>query len=144
MLLILHIIAMKFKISQIFPLLIVSVFTTSQIMAQNRLITLEKNSNVLAKDLVHTLNKTKDSLLLRSNQKIHYIYSINSNNKKEIDQFIDRHEVMIPLDKLSSGKHVVAVSLLQRKILFVIRVHDPQDSYIARKRRPTQVASRYN
>ena len=125
-------------------LLIFFMFLSVATSAQTKLITLEKNTNVLAKDLVHTLNKTKDSLLLRSNQKIHYIYSINSRNQKEIDQFVEAYEAMIPLTNLSSGKHVIAVSLLQRKILFVVWIHDPSETYKVRKPRPTQVASRFN
>ena len=135
---------MKINHRTLVLLFILPVFCSIHSYGQDKLFTLEKNRNVLANDLVHTLNRTKDSLLLRSNQKIHYIYSINRENEKEINQFVDAHEALIPLNDLSSGKHVIAVSLEQKKILFVVWVHDPNESYIARKPKRTEVVSGFN
>ena len=111
--------------------------------SQNKIVTLEKNTNVLAQDLFHDLNSTQDTLILKSKRRMHYVYSINQENKREIDRLVNDYKLNIPLHKLSQGKHLFAVSYLQRKIVFVIRVYDPNSSYIAPKREEN-VATRNN
>ncbi len=123
-------------------------FTISKIFlhpsyAQDKIATLEKNSNVLAKELYHGLNEKGDTLVLKSAEKMDYIYSINRNNKREIDCSINKTDFKIPINQLSQGKHLFAVSYRQRKILFVVRVYDPKTSYVAIKR-AKDVATRNN
>ena len=111
--------------------------------SQDKFAIIEKNTNLVAKDLYHDLNETQDSLILRSKGSMHHVYSISRQNKREIDQSIFSDEVRIPLKGLSSGKHVFAVSYMQKKILFVIRIYDPNATYTD-MRKSTDVAVRNN
>ena len=111
--------------------------------SQDKFAIIEKNTNLVAKDLYHDLNETQDSLILRSKGAMHHVYSISRQNKREIDQSIFSDEIRIPLKGLSSGKHVFAVSYMQKKILFVIRIYDPNATY-ADMRKSTDVAVRNN
>ncbi|NND52601.1 MAG: hypothetical protein HKN54_09340 [Flavobacteriaceae bacterium] len=129
-------------------LLLTFLFTFSKIFvhqsyAQDKIAVLEKNTNVLAKDLSHELNATKDTIILRSKRRMHYVYSINNNNQREVDEFIEDFKYDIPVKKLSRGKHLFAVSYLQRKIVFVVRVYDPKSPYLA-TRKGEDVATRQN
>lgn len=92
------------------------------LFAQESFATIEKNVNVDASHLFHDLNKTKDTLLLKSNKKISYIYSINKNYKREVNYFIDRNTFKVPLKNLSKGRHVFVVGQSNLKIVFVIHV----------------------
>ena len=111
--------------------------------SQDKFAIIEKNTNLVAKSLYHDLNETQDSLILRSNGAMHHVFSINRMGKREIDQSIFSEEIRIPLKGLSSGKHVFAVSYMQKKILFVIRIYDPNATY-ADMRKSTDVAVRNN
>lgn len=121
---------------------ILKVFT-HPVFAQKKIASIEQNTNVLARELIHNLNATNDTILLRSKEKIHYVYSINSRDEREINQFVETTELAIPIKKLSQGKHLFVVSYLQRKIVFVVRVYDPHASYIYAKREE-DVAARNN
>jgi len=114
-----------------------------QTYAQEKIAVLEKNTNVLAKELHHDLNVTKDTIILKSKRRMHYVYSINSDNQREVDEFIQDYKFKIPVKKLSHGKHLFAVSYLQRKIIFVVRVYDPKTPF-AGKRKGEDVATRQN
>ena len=74
---------------------------------------------------------------------MHYVYSLNQENKREIDRMVNDFKLNIPLHKLSQGKHLFAVSYLQRKIVFVIRVYDPNAPLIVAKKQE-DVATRNN
>jgi len=111
--------------------------------AQEKIAIVEKNNNVLAKDLSHELNASKDTLVLRSKHRMHYVYSVNSKNEREIDEFVEDVKINIPINRLSSGKHLFAVSYMQRKIIFVVRVYDPKATYVA-SQRDEDVATRNN
>lgn len=93
--------------------------------AQQSFATIEKNVNIRAKDLIHDLNKTKDTLILKSTKSIDFVYSINSKYKREVDFEIDTNTaiIKIPLNKLTKGKHTFVVGQSPLKILFVVRVH---------------------
>lgn len=121
---------------------ILKVFT-HPVLAQKKVASIEQNTNVLAKELHHSLNATNDTILLRSKERMHYVYSINSQDQREVDQFVESNELSIPIEKLSQGKHLFVVSYLQRKIVFVVRVYDPHASYIYTKR-VEDVATRNN
>ncbi|MBT8266681.1 MAG: hypothetical protein KJO41_11630 [Bacteroidia bacterium] len=114
-----------------------------QTQAQEKIAVIEKNSNILAKDVKHELNATKDTLILRSKRRMHYVYSVNSDHQREIDEFIEDFKYKIPIDRLSQGKHLFAVSYLQRKIVFIVRVYDPKASFKVSKR-GEDVATRNN
>ncbi|MCB0446692.1 MAG: hypothetical protein KDD03_04115 [Gelidibacter sp.] len=92
--------------------------------AQQSFAKIEKNVNVRAKDLYHDLNKTKDTLILKSEKNIDFVYSINEKYRREIDFEIegDDHIVRVPLHKLSKGKHTFVVGQSPLKIIFVVRV----------------------
>ena len=91
--------------------------------AQDSYATIEKNVNVRANNLFHDLNKTKDTLLLKSDKKINYVYSLNSTLEREVFSFIDDTSYKIPLNKLSKGKHTFVVGQSPLKIVFVVRVN---------------------
>jgi hypothetical protein len=94
--------------------------------AQERFVTIERNVNYRASSLFHGLNKTRDTLLLKSDKKIDYVYSINKHNKREVDYNINSKFFKVPLQNLSLGKHVFSV--IQAPLLIVFVVHVFKDS----------------
>ncbi|RIA10409.1 hypothetical protein OE09_2273 [Flavobacteriaceae bacterium MAR_2010_72] len=101
---------------------IVGLTFQKKLNAQDAYASLEKNYNVRAHDLIHELNATKDTLILKSDKKIHYVYSINREYKREIDTYAGSYYHKVPLANLSKGKHVFVVSLSPLKIVFVVKV----------------------
>ncbi|TYA56819.1 hypothetical protein [Formosa maritima] len=99
-------------------------FFTNFIFSQTEFARIEKNSNIQANILFHDLNKSKDTLLLKSESEILHIYSINSDYKREIDVYLGETDLQIPLSKLTKGKHVMVVDLNPKKIIFVIYIND--------------------
>jgi len=98
-------------------------FGISNVEAQSTYGKLIKNKNVQAKNLNHTLNKSKDSLLLSSDKKINYVYTINRDYKKEFYSFIDDYTYAVPLSELSEGKHTFVVGQSPLKIVFAVFVY---------------------
>lgn len=94
--------------------------------AQEHFATIEKNVNFRASNLFHGLNKTKDTLLLKSDKEINYVYSINKDNNREIDYHVNANSFKVPLKNLSKGKHVFSV--VQAPLLIVFVVHVFKDS----------------
>ena len=90
--------------------------------AQNQFAKIEKNHNIIAKDLTHELNATKDTLLLQSPKTIDYVYAINSEYKRELDFYNNTSSLKIPLKQLSKGKHVFVVGNQRMQIIFVVRI----------------------
>jgi len=90
---------------------------------------IEKNVNITAGDLFHDLNTTKDTLILNSGDKrIRNVYSINTNYKRETQEYINANSAKVPLTHLSKGKHIFVVEQVPLKIVFVIRVlQDPKE-----------------
>jgi len=90
---------------------------------------IEKNVNITAGDLFHDLNTTKDTLILNSGDKrIRNVYSINTNYKRETQEYINGNSAKVPLTHLSKGKHIFVVEQVPLKIVFVIRVlQDPKE-----------------
>ncbi|WP_179319350.1 hypothetical protein [Winogradskyella helgolandensis] len=102
-------------------LVIILIFLLSfTLQAQEPFAKLEKNRNVQAKGLIHELNTTKDTLILRSDNSITSLYTINQAYERELDFKIDSMSYKLPLHKLSKGKHVFVVSQSQIKIVFVV------------------------
>ncbi|TYB76877.1 hypothetical protein [Bizionia myxarmorum] len=104
-----------------FGIFIVASSTYAQ---SNYIAKLEKNTNLGASTLFHELNKTRDTLILKSPSKISRIYAINNDFKREIDTQLDAFNYKLSLDSLSKGKHVLVVSQSPKKIIFVIYILD--------------------
>ena len=96
--------------------------TFQKLYAQKQFATIEKNFNTRAKDLLHELNHTKDTLILQSPKTIDYVYAINRDYKREIDFYNNTNALKIPLNQLSKGKHTFVVGNQKMQIIFVIRV----------------------
>ena len=96
--------------------------TMQKLLAQDNFAKIERNVNFRANGLVHKLNASKDTLILKSDKKIRYVYSINKNYKREIDLYAGANEYEVPLNKLSKGKHVFVVVQSPLRIIFVIKV----------------------
>ncbi|WP_299364623.1 hypothetical protein [Winogradskyella sp.] len=90
--------------------------------AQERNVKLEKNRNIQAKNLIHVLNDTKDSLILQSDKKINYLYSINKDYGRDFEINIDTTYFKFPLNKLSKGKHILVAVQSPKRIVFVVKI----------------------
>jgi len=104
------------------PVMVISNLMVQNLSAQKSFATIEKNVNIDAKSLFHDLNKTKDTLLLKSDKKITYVYSINKDHKRELNYYINKTTCELPLNNLSKGRHVLVVGQPGLKIVFVNRV----------------------
>jgi hypothetical protein len=92
------------------------------LQAQGHFAKLEKNRNIQAKGLIHKLNKTGDTLILKSDKKINYLYSIDRDYGREFDFNIDTTSYKLPLNKLTKGKHVLVAVQSPMRIVFVVRI----------------------
>lgn len=101
---------------------IVGLTIQKKLHAQQDFALLEKNYNFRASGLIQELNATKDTLILKSDQKMSYVYAINEEYQREIDTYAGTEYYEVPLTNLSKGKHVFVVSLSPLKIVFVVRV----------------------
>lgn len=117
---------------QIIALLAMALFSFP-INAQTNYAVLEKNLNVRAKDLIHELNSTKDSLLIQSTSRIKYIYSINEDYQREIFTYVGKNKVKVALDNLSLGKHVMVVNHKAQLIVFVLKIFAEEPELLAVK-----------
>ncbi|AXT19395.1 hypothetical protein D7030_12715 [Flavobacteriaceae bacterium AU392] len=98
-------------------------FLSHKSFSQQSYATIEKNVNKRASSLHHDLNKTGDTLLLKSDKKINYVYSINKDSKREVYNFINGNCHEIPLTHLTEGKHTFVVGQSSLKIVFVVRIN---------------------
>jgi hypothetical protein len=101
---------------------IVGLTIQKKVHAQQEFASLEKNVNIRASGLIHELNATKDTLILKSDKTIRYVYSINGEYQREIDDYAGSNSYKVPLTNLSKGKHVFVVSLSPLRIVFVVRI----------------------
>jgi hypothetical protein len=102
---------------------VVLIFLLSfSLKAQSYLAKLEKNKNVDAKELIHYLNETRDTLILESHKKINYLYTINKNYGREYDLYVNANSYRLPLRKLSKGKHVMVAVQSPKRIVFVVHI----------------------
>ncbi|NRB83677.1 MAG: hypothetical protein HRU49_07880 [Winogradskyella sp.] len=92
------------------------------LQAQGLYAELEKNRNIQAKNLIHKLNKSKDTLILQSDKKINYLYSINKNLGRDFDVYVDTTYYELPLNKLPKGKHVLVAVQSPKRIVFVVKI----------------------
>ena len=102
---------------------IVGLTFQKKIQAQDAFATLEKNYNFRANGLIEELNVTNDTLILKSDKKMGYVYSINREYRREIDTYAGDTYFKVPLTDLSDGKHVFVVSVSPLKIVFVIHIN---------------------
>ena len=103
-------------------IIILSILLGFTLHAQEQYAKLEKNRNIQAQGLIHQLNKTSDTLILKSDKIIHSLYTINQNYTRELDIEIDSTAYKLPLNKLSIGKHVFVARQAPMKIIFVVRI----------------------
>ena len=101
---------------------IVGLTFQKKLQAQDAFATLEKNVNFRASGLIEELSANKDTLILRSDKKMTYVYSINKDYQREIDTYAGDTYFKVPLTNLSKGKHVFVVSVSPLKIVFVVRI----------------------
>ena len=104
-------------------LIVVLIFLLSfTLNAQEHSVKLEKNRNIQAKNLIHELNATKDTLILQSDTKINYLYSINKDYGRDFEINIDTTYFEFPLNKLAKGKHVLVAVQSPKRIVFVVKI----------------------
>ena len=104
-------------------LIVVLVFLLSfTLKAQEQYAKLEPNRNIQAKGLIHKLNETKDTLILQSDKKINYLYSINKDYGRDFDVYVDTTFYKFPLNKLPKGKHVLVAVQSPKRIVFVVKI----------------------
>ena len=92
------------------------------LQAQEHFAKLEKNRNIQAKDLIHELNETRDTLILKSEKKIDYLYSINKDNRRDFDIYVNTTSYKLPLNQLPKGKHVLVAVQSPIRIVFVVKI----------------------
>lgn len=108
-----------------FPRFFVVIFITASISfsySQTNYAKINKNKNVQAAGLFHDLNKTKDTLILKSNKKINYLYTANNKGKKGINTRIDNKEYKLPLNRLQKGRNVFVAIQSPLRIVFVVNI----------------------
>ncbi|WP_461599428.1 hypothetical protein [Winogradskyella sp.] len=104
-------------------LIVALVFLLSfTLKAQEQYAKLEPNRNIQAKGLIHKLNETKDTLILQSDKKINYLYSINKDYGRDFDIYIDTTYYKFPLNQLPKGKHVLVAVQSPKRIVFVVKI----------------------
>ena len=109
---------------------IVGLTIQKKIQAQEAFASLEKNYNVNASGLVQELNAAKDTLILKSDKNMSYVYAINRDYKREIDTYVGDTFYKVPLTNLSKGKHLFVVSISPLKIVFVVRILKDQSDIL--------------
>lgn len=94
------------------------------IHAQYDYASIKKNVNARAKALFHDLNASKDTLILRSSNKMFRVYTVGEFSGL-IDQYLNSYEYEVPLRGLKQGKYVFVVDQSKKKIVFQVLIHDP-------------------
>lgn len=111
---------MKLGIIVVCCIVMTSMNFTAQ--AQNDFAKLERNVNVKAEGLIHKLNKSKDTLILKSKSLIKNVFSISGNDQREVDLTVNKNDIEIPLHTLSKGKHVFVAVQNSMRVVFVIKI----------------------
>jgi len=81
-----------------------------------------KNVNIQASGLYHDLNTTKDTLILRSDKKINYLYTANNDGKRDVNLRVDSNFYKLPLNQLDAGRNVFVAVQSPLKIVFVVDI----------------------
>ncbi|WP_143185548.1 hypothetical protein [Winogradskyella jejuensis] len=110
---------------KIFPHIIIAILClgfANISFAQKGKATIYKNKNIQAAGLYHDFNKSKDTLVLRSDKKINYLYTANNSNDEDIKVRVDSNSYKLPLNKLKKGRNVLVAIQSPLKIVFVVEV----------------------
>ncbi len=114
--------------------IIVFVFITFPLKntyAQGDFAILKKNVNVRAEGLSQKLNKTKDTLILKSDRIIQKVYAVNMNYEREVDIDVRDTSIKIPLTNLSKGKHVFVAVQSPLRLVFTVKIIGDKDTLVA-------------
>lgn len=90
--------------------------------SQNGKAKIFKNYNVQAAGFIHELNATKDTLILKSDKKINYLYTANNKQEGKVKVRVDNTEYKLPLNRLKKGRNVMVAIQSPLKIVFVINI----------------------
>ncbi|MDO1501244.1 hypothetical protein Q2T40_14000 [Winogradskyella maritima] len=101
---------------------VIATTITSPLFAQVNFAKIDKNRNVQASGLYHDLNKTKDTLVLKSDRKINYVYALNGGTSPAKEYYIDKPSYKIALNQFKKGKHVFVAVQQPLQIVFVVYV----------------------
>lgn len=96
--------------------------TSQTLYAQQDFAVIEKNVNVRAKCLLHDLNTTKDTLILKGDTKIGYISAIDENSNRVVDTYVGEKDFKLSLKTLKKGKYIFVVIQQPLQIVFVVKV----------------------
>jgi len=107
---------------RIFLLILLILLLTFTVNAQVANVELKPNTNIQAAGLKHYLNTTKDTLILKSDKKINYLYSINKDHQRALELFINANSYKLALNQLPKGKHVLVAVQSPMRIIFVVHV----------------------
>ena len=110
---------------KIFPHIIIAILCLGFVnisFAQKGKATIYKNTNIQSSGLYHDFNKSKDTLVLRSNKKINYLYTANNSREKDINRRVDSNSFKLPLNELKKGRNVLVAVQSPLKIVFVVDV----------------------
>lgn len=133
-----------FKLNNGKRYLIVILFVTFNLThGQAEFAFIKKNVNVLAEQLDHDLNSTKDTLILSSPAKIYRVYTIGT-NKGAVDNKLLTNNFKVPLTSFNRGKYVFIVDQLRYKIIFTIFVLRGKDLLPGEFLTDTAIASNLN
>lgn len=105
--------------------------THYQLIAQQDFAEIDKNINIRASGLYHDLNTTKDTLVLKGDTKISYIYSIHNKMKYDINRRVYATDYKVALRDLDKGKHIIVVVQQLLKIVFVVRIFGDAPTIVA-------------
>lgn len=103
----------------------------SQLIAQQDFAEIDKNINIRASGLYHNLNAAKDTLILKGDTKISYIYSIHNKMKHDINRRVYETDYKVALRDLNKGKHIFVVVQQSLKIVFVVRIFGDVPAVVA-------------
>ena len=90
-------------------------------IAQEDFASLRKNVNYRAKMLHHELNASKDTLILRSPNRMYRLYSVGD-CKSKIDEKIDDFEYRFPLRQLKIGRYLMVTQFNGVKVVFELNI----------------------
>ena len=102
--------------------IILTFLLTSTLKAQDRFAELEQNNNIQAKGLIHHLNKTNDTLILKSDKIIYSFYTMSDEDNQEFDIEIYDTTFKFPLNRLSKGRHVLVAKQSPTLIVFAVNI----------------------
>ena len=102
--------------------IILTLLLSSTLKAQNHFAQLEKNNNTQAKGLIHHLNKTNDTLILKSDKIIYSFYTMSDEDNQEFDIEVYDTTFKFPLNRLSKGRHVLVAKQSPTLIVFAVNI----------------------